>query len=418
MRATSIHWDSVLDLTRSAYSKRWPQRRIGPAVALVTLAMVALAMALPVTTQATERGDDGYGDNNQPWQSQLRQSRALPDYAVVPSWPKALPNNWIIGQVAGIAVDRHDRIWVLHRPRSNTVDELGAQQDPPRSMCCIAAPSVLVFNKSGDLLDAWGGSGPGYEWPTSEHGIWVDRQDNVWIGGNGAVDRQVLKFTDDGRFLMQIGHASTDPIDSHRTDILGRVASITVDDHAREVYLADGYGNRRVIVFDSETGQFKRLWGAYGNPPDDTPTGPYDPNQAPSAQFRNPVHCVRIANDGLVYVCDRVNDRVQVFTKAGAFVKEFFIRRATLGNGSVWDLTFSADPRQRYLIVVDGENNVVWTLERDSGVIRDQQFQSGRNAGQFHWVHQVASDSQGNLYTGEVDTAKRLQKFQLRRRRR
>jgi len=346
---------------------------------------------------------------------QLRESRRLPDYKVDPDWPKQLPNNWIMGQVGGVAVDRYDHIWVLQRPRSNTVDELGAAQTPPRSDCCVAAPPVLEFDADGNLLNAWGGAASGYDWPLLEHGIWVDRDNNVWVGGNGATDRQVLKFSSSGRFLMQIGHPSSDPIDSTRTDILGQVAQIHVDDRAHEVYLADGYGNHRIAVYDSDNGQFKRMWGAYGKPPTDNNLGPYDPYAPPAMQFRNPVHCVRIADDGLVYVCDRVNDRIQVFTKAGQFVREFFVEPDTLGNGSVWDLDFSIDRNQQYLVVIDGENNVIWTLDRARGALLDKQFHNGRNAGQFHWVHQFATDSKGAIYTGEVDTAKRMQRFVLDR---
>ncbi|MEF7612821.1 hypothetical protein V4F39_02790 [Aquincola sp. MAHUQ-54] len=375
-------------------------------LALAGIAVVAGAFAPPAWAH------DGQTDRS--WQ----RMRGLPDYTVDPAWPKQLPNNWILGQVAGVAVDRYDNVWVLHRPRSNTVDELGAAQTPPRSECCFPAPPVLVFDREGNVINSWGGDGPGYNWPATEHGIWVDNQNNVWIGGNGAADRQILKFTSSGRFLMQIGQPSTDPLDSLRTDILGQVASLTVDDRANEVYLADGYGNKRVIVFDSRTGAFKRLWGAYGNAPVDTPPGPYDPTAPVATQFRNPVHCVRLSDDGFVYVCDRVNNRVQVFTKAGRFLKEFFVRPETRGNGSVWDITFSNDRNQRYLLVMDGENNVVWTLDRSSGAVLDKQFHNGRNAGQFHWLHQAATDSRGNLYTGEVDTSKRLQKFTLDRDRR
>lgn len=398
-------------LPRSTRLAARPRRRAGKLAAWLATGIAALVLATPGLVRATDDDDDdGRG--------QHRRAQGLPHHVVVPSWPKALPNNWIMGQVAGVAVDRHDRIWILQRPKSNTVDELGAEQEPPRSMCCVAAPPVLVFDTRGNLLESWGGPGAGYDWPQTEHGIWVDLQDNVWIGGNAATDRHILKFSTDGRFLLQIGKPSTDPLDSKRTDILGQVASVTVDDAATEVYLADGYGNKRIVVYDADTGAFKRLWGAYGNAPDDTPPGAYDPEQAPATQFRNPVHCVRIANDGHVYVCDRVNNRIQVFNKAGQFVKEFFVRRETRGNGSVWDLTFSKDNAQRHLFVIDGENNVVWTLERDSGVIRDRQFRNGRNAGQFHWVHQAATDSEGNLYTGEVDTSKRVQKFRLREPRR
>lgn len=336
-----------------------------------------------------------------------------PKYQVDPSWPKELPNNWIMGQVGGMAVDRHDHIWVLQRPGLDTPDELGAAQTPPRSQCCIAAPPVLEFDAQGNLLQSWGGPGEGFDWPKREHGIYVDNNDNVWIGGAGDTDRHLLKFKNNGKFLMQIGHPSADPANSLRTDILGRPAGIELDAEAHELYLADGYLNKRVIVFDSETGAFKRLWGAYGNPPNDADPVPYNPAAPPDQQFRNPVHCVHISVDGLVYVCDRVNDRMQVFTKQGKFVKEFTVRPQTLGIGSVWQFAFSVDAHQKFLLIDDGENNVIWTVRREDGAIVGQTGHNGRNAGQFHWVHQLVSDSHGNLYTGEVDTGKRIQKFLL-----
>jgi hypothetical protein len=337
-----------------------------------------------------------------------------PRFKVDAAWPLELPNNQIMGQVGGLAVDSHDHIWVLQRPGTDTPDELGAAQTPQRSLCCFTAKPVLEFDASGKLLNAWGGPGQGYDWPKSEHGIHVDGNDNVWVGGNSPADRMVLKFTREGRFLMQIGKPSTDPMDSSRTDILGRPAGIDVDESAHEVYIADGYGNKRVIIFDSETGAFKRLWGAYGNKPSDTDAGPYAPpskTDAPAQQFRNPVHCVHIAHDGLVYVCDRVNNRIQVFSRQGKFVKEFSVRPETLAAGSAWDLAFSRDKAQSFLFVADGEDNVIWTLQRGDGKILGTTGHNGRNAGQFHWIHQIASDSAGNLYTGEVDSGKRIQRF-------
>jgi len=338
-----------------------------------------------------------------------------PKFKVDPSWPKELPNNWIMGQVGGMAVDRHDHIWVLQRPSLDTVDELGAAQTPPWSQCCFASPPVLVFDTQGNLLQSWGGPGEGFDWPKREHGIYVDRDDNVWISGADPSDRHLLKFKNDGHFLMQIGHPSADPPDNLRTDILGRPAGIEVDSEAHEVYIADGYMNKRVIIYDSDKGTFKRMWGAYGNPPNDADPGAYNPAAPPDQQFRNPVHCVHISRDGFVYVCDRVNDRMQVFTKQGKFVKEFFVRPQTLGIGSVWQFAFSTDENQNFLLVADGENNVIWTVRRDDGTVVGQTGHNGRNAGQFHWVHQIVSDSQGNLYTGEVDTGKRIQKFVLLR---
>jgi hypothetical protein len=336
-----------------------------------------------------------------------------PRYQVDPFWPKELPNNWIMGQVGGMAVDQHDHIWVLQRPGLDTPDELGASQKPPWSQCCFVTPPVLEFDTQGNLLQSWGGPGEGFDWPKREHGIYVDKDDNVWIGGAGDTDRHLLKFKNNGHFIMQIGHPSADPADSSRTDILGRPAGIELDAEAHELYLADGYLNKRVIVFDSDTGAFKRLWGAYGNPPRDADPGPYNSAAPPDQQFRNPVHCVHISRDGLVYVCDRANDRMQVFTKQGKFVKEFSLRPQTLGRGSVWQFAFSIDDRQKFLLVDDGENNVIWTVRREDGSVVGQTGHNGRNAGQFHWVHQIVSDSRGNLYSGEVDTGKRIQKFVL-----
>ena len=334
-----------------------------------------------------------------------------PSYKVDADWPKQLPNDWVMGQVSGIAVDRQDHVWVLQRPGSNAKDDLAAAQSPPVSQCCFAAPPVLEFDSAGNLMKSWGGPGSGYDWPASEHSIFVDANNNVWITGNGPADRQAIKFTSDGKFIMQIGRTSKAPLNSLDTSLLGRPAGVDLDEKAHELYIADGYGNRRVIVFDSDNGKFKRMWGAYGNMPVDTDPGPYDPAAAIDKQFRTPLHCVHLSNDGLVYVCDRVNDRIQVFTKEGKFLKEFFLRKETLGNGSAYDVAFSRDANQNYLLVADGENNVIWTLRRSDGSILGSTGHAGRNAGQFHHVHEVVSDSKGDLYTGEVETGKRAQKF-------
>ena len=360
---------------------------------------------------------------------ELKRNPEAPEFKVDPNWPKPLPNQWLVGQVAGIAVDRHDTIWIVQRPRTLTVDEAGAAQIPPRSDCCVPAPAVMRFDRKGNLLMAWGGPADpfyltsrctpaiGCEWPTNEHGIFVDHNDNVWIAGNGADNHQVLKFTQDGTFLLQIGRAGVNGGSNatnggmNNTPLLGQPADVEVDPLNNEAYIADGYQNKRVLVVDGDTGQYKRHWGAYGNVPSDVDPGPYVGGQAPPAQFRSPVHCVRITNDGLVYVCDRLNNRIQVFQKNGRFVKEFFLDRATLGNGSAWDVDVSPDQQQRWIYNPDGENNKIWILERSTGSIGDTFGQQGRSAGQFHWVHNLAVDSQGSIYTAEVDTGKRAQRF-------
>jgi DNA-binding beta-propeller fold protein YncE len=330
-----------------------------------------------------------------------------PRYAVDATWPKPLPNNWILGQVAGIATDRDDNIWLIHRPLTLTEDERGSTLTPPRSRCCAAAPAVLQFDRTGNLLRSWGGKGAGYDWPANEHGIYVDPKGDVWIGGNANTDHMLLKFTADGKFLMQIGKPGAS-LGSNSEVQLGRPAHMEMDAAANELYVADGYGNKRVIVFDAATGAYKRHWGAYGKRPDDAKIADYNPE---SPQFGNPVHCVRVAKDGLVYVCDRMNNRVQVFRKSGEFVRQFVFEPSTRGSGSVWDMVMSEDAAQRYLLMADGTNNEVRIVERESGTVLGAFGRPGRQAGDFHWVHNIAVDSQGSVYTSEVDTGKRAQRF-------
>jgi len=335
----------------------------------------------------------------------------IPTFAVDAAWPKPLPNNWILGQVGGITVDWQGHIWMIHRPRSLTDDEKGASLDPPRSKCCISAPPVLEFDADGNLLRAWGGPGEGYQWVGREHGIEVDERGFVWIGGNADNDNAILKFTLDGKFVSQIGSIAPSK-GSNDTTQLGKPAETAIDKAANEIYVADGYGNRRVIVFDATTLAYKRHWGGYGKRPDDDKQPPYDPAAAPQHQFGNPVHCIKIADDGLVYVCDRSQDRIQVFKKDGSFVKEFFYEKKTLGDGAVFDLALWPDPKQTYLLNADGANNEIRVIKRDDGKVVGTFGHSGRNAGQFALLHVMAVDQKGNVYTGEVE-GKRIQKFKL-----
>jgi len=334
----------------------------------------------------------------------------VPQFQVEASWPKPLPNNWILGQVSGIATDRFDRIWVVHRPLSLTARETAAAQNPPEAKCCVAAPPVLVFDTSGNLLRHWGGPGAGYQWPESEHGIFIDDDDFVWLAGNGKRDGQLLKFTMDGKFVLQIGKPGGGH-DSNSTERLGSPADVAVDVAAKEVFAADGYANHRVVVFDSETGAYKRHWGAYGNRPSDEKMPPYDPAKPPSPQFGNPVHCIRLARDGLLYVCDRTNDRLQVFRRDGTFVSEHIFERNTRGTGSVYDLVFSPDPEQKLIYMIDGMNGEVRILDRATKEVLSRFGRPGRQAGQFTALHNIAVDHQGNIYTAEVATGERVQKF-------
>jgi DNA-binding beta-propeller fold protein YncE len=349
-------------------------------------------------------------------------SMQVPRYQVDPMWPKPLPNHWLVGAVVGVAVDAKDHVWITHRPST-------LQPNETRSFW-KAAPPVLELDQEGNLVSSWGGPGPGYEWPQLEHGIYVDHQDNVWLGGGGDKDAQILKFTRQGKFLMQIGHQGKNG-GSNDTQNLGGTASMVVDAAANELYVADGYVNHRVIVFDAATGAYKRHWGAYGKKPDDSYftkagevlPGPfsgrvqnenkpsqYDPNGPPPPQFRI-VHAVRIANDGLVYVCDRTNDRLQVFKKDGTFVQEAFIAKETFGSGSVWDVGFSIDPQQTFLIVIDGTNQQVYVLRRSTLEVVSTFGGAGHWAGQFYGAHNLAVDSKGNLYITETYEGKRVQKF-------
>lgn len=344
---------------------------------------------------------------------------AAPQFQVDPLWPKPLPNKWVMGSVIGVSVDSSDRIWMLHRPSSLSDNEKAAALDPPWAACCVPAPPVLVFNQEGTLVDDWGGPGPGYQWPQSEHGLYVDYQDNVWVAGNGGNDHHILKFSADGQFLLQIGRAGMSQ-GSNDTENLNQPTTMTVDPVADEVYVADGYGNRRVIVFDANTGEYRRHWGAYGNRPDDddpyngsgATVGPdYDPTLPPARQFSKAVHGVAISHDRRVYVADRVNNRVQVFQTDGTFIEEGFVDKATRGFGSVFELAFSKDAEQQFLYNPNGMNQSVDILLRETLEVVDRFGQGGRYPGQFFSVHSIAVDSGGNIYTGETLEGKRLQRF-------
>ena len=336
----------------------------------------------------------------------------------------------MLGSTIGAAVDADNHIWIIHRS-SATLSVHENQLEKGAGECCAGAPPVLEFDQEGNLLRHWGGPGEGYEWPDSNHGIFVDHKGNVWIGGNGGPDSQILKFTKDGKFLMQIGKkgarrkatgtggAGEGAVvgyegNSNDTANFGRVAKIWVDAKANEAYIADGYLNKRVAVLDADTGAMKRWWGAYGNKPDDTPLPAYDPAQPLPQQFRTPVHCADMSVDRLIYVCDRVNNRLQVFTAEGKFVKEQVYAPRTKENGAVWDVAFSSDPEQRFLFIVDGVNDKIRVIERQTLKEVSAFGDGGRQPGQFHAVHSIAIDHNGNLYTTETYEGKRVQRFLLK----
>jgi DNA-binding beta-propeller fold protein YncE len=380
------------------------------------------------------------------------QAPQAPTFEVDPLWPRPLPNRWILGHVMGVAVDSRDHVFIVHRndftgagAAFNARTEVGAATDPPTGECCVPAPNVLEFDPAGNLVGHWGGPGSAFSWPAVNAGIAVDHQGNLWIGGAGGSDSQLLKFSRDGKFLLQSGKAASPgatpapgraggdtayagvsgagrggrgnqapppalPPNSSSTETFGGPAGISFDAAANEGFVADGYRNHRVAVIDLNSGALKRYFGAYGGKPDDAVTASYNPDAPAPKQF-GVVRCAELANDGMLYVCDRTNDRIQVFRKDGTFVKEQTVAPKTRGAGSVWDIAFSPDPQQKYLYVADGMNMKVWILDRQSLSVLGSFGDGGRQPGQFYAVHSVAVDSKGNVYTAESLEGKRLQKF-------
>ncbi len=473
-------------------------KRLGLVLAL----MVAAAGASAATPKTTETKTAAAAAANSIAAKLAKQTGVYhaargaktPGFLADPTWPQPLPHNWILGQIGGLYVDSHDHVWVYNRPRTLTNDEAGlegattgvldangvqlsglgfARPNGPIADCCKAAPSVLEFDSAGKLLRAWGGpADPGFMqakcredqgciWPNSEHGIYVDAHDNVWLAGNSAPvtsrtawttnlhggDGFVLKFDMDGNFKMRIGGTPTGPNSNdtssgvNGTPSMYLPADMAIDEKAHRLYVADGYGNRRILVVDSETGKYVGHFGAYGaNPVDDKAAADAgrwatDYTGAAGAKpgfFRNPVHCVKIANDGKVYVCDRGNDRIQVFDRndpnlgkpcanpAGAPGKCGFLGEQQVSGhtetmpllpGTAVSVNFSRDKAQSCIYVGDNTNQTIYILDRKSMKELGRLGSGGRAVGQFHWLHQVSLDSHGNLYTGEVDTGKRIQKF-------
>lgn len=350
------------------------------------------------------------------------QAAEAPLFEVDPLWPKPLPNHWLFGWVVGVSVDARDNIHVVQRTaigeNFNGRTEVGAATNPPTGECCVPAPPVLVFAQDGSLVRSWGGPGEGYTWPKASHRIALDRAGNAWIGGSGDGDAQILKFSGEGRFVTRIAeHSGSGPVividgATQSRALFASVAKVSFDNAANEAYVADPR-SRRVVVIDAGTGAVKRVFGAYGEAPKPDAIPAYDPAAAPARQFRN-VQCAEPAGDGLVYVCDREANRIQVFRKNGTYVKEKVIAPKTLGEGAVWDLAFSRDPQQRFLYVADGSNMKIHILDRQSLDVLTSFGNGGRQPGQFLAVNSIATDSRGNLYTAEMYEGKRVQKFTFR----
>lgn len=346
----------------------------------------------------------------EPVAAQAGSMVSAPSFVVDPYWPKPLPNQWIIGRTIGIDIDDRDHVFIVHRDQDamfGGATEIGLKMGV--SDCCTPAPPILEFDPEGNLVNAWGGPGDDFTWPASNHGLAVAPNGNVWIGGNGGGDSHVLVFTGDGQFVAQYGMPGQE-VDSNSMTHFGQVADIEIDGSSNEAYIADGYRNKRVAVLDASTGAFKRYWGAYGNRPEDGRVD-YTPGEPLPQQFRGPVHCAVPSDDGLLYVCDRGSDRIQVFRPDGTFVREALISPDTLAQGSTWDISFSNDPEQKFIYLADGQNFKIYVIDRESMEVLTSFGGGGRQPGQFYAPHSIASDSQNNIYTTETYEGKRVQKF-------
>lgn len=341
-------------------------------------------------------------------------STDAPGFEVDPTWPNEMPDLWIMGAVTGVFVDAQDHVWVTHLPETLTPEELSAVQDPPLGTCCVPAPVVIEFDGDGNVVRGWGHAETQdvSEFPRNPHGIFVDHNDFVWVGTYRH--HRVMKFTRSGDLVMTLGRYD-ETAGSDDTGLLGGPAGIWVDPSDNEVFIADGYGNRRIIVFDGETGEYLRHWGAYGEPPDDEyDYGDRSPERPPRRQFST-VHGLAGSNDGLIYVADRRGNRIQVFDQAGVFQVEKIVAPRTLASGSAFVIAFSPDAEQRWLYLADGTNHKVWILRRSDLEIVGEFGRGGRQVGQFLRPHGMSVDSRGNIYVGEASTGRRVQRFVPRR---
>lgn len=372
-------------------------------------------------------------------QAQESSDVMVPYFEADPYWPKPLPHHWRIGQTIGVAVDAHQNVWIVHRPGS--LEQKESYLTRNEADCCAAAPDVLEFSPSGNVIRAWGRA-EGHDWPTSNHGITIDKDGNVWLGANGAGqpgpapgsaaqfarhpgvapppampseggeigtyhDSFILKFSPDGKFLGEIGKANGSKGSLDTLNVRG-VAQIRFLPGTNELVAADGYGNHRVSVWDPSTMKLVRMWGAYGKPPTDDPIPHYNIN---SPQFGNPVHCAQPSNDGLIYVCDRTNNRMQVFKYDGTFVKQYTLEVNTKGDGSIWEIAFSPDAKQRFMYISDGSNEKIHVFDRQTMKELYAFGGGGRQPGQFYAVHSIVTDARGDIYTTETYRGQRVQKF-------
>jgi hypothetical protein len=391
------------------------------------MAFAALLLGLSVGPLLLERPANA--------QAMAAKDMMVPKFEVDPFWPKPLPNNWRLGQVIGAAVDSQDNVWIVHRPA--TLDQKESYKTRNEADCCTAAPDVVEFDPKGNVIRSFGKL-EGHDWPSSNHGITVDKDGNVWLGANGARqpgppagsaaqfapvapgaaaegggergtyhDSFILKLSPEGKFLGEIGHANSSK-GSMDTDNVKGVAQIRFLPGSNDLVAADGYGNRRISVWDPNTLKLKRLWGAYGKPPSDEPLPHYDVD---SPSFGNPVHCAQPSNDGLIYVCDRTNNRIQVFKYDGTYVKQFTLEVDTKGDGALWEIAFSGDTQQKFMYIADGANEKIHVLDRQTMKEIYWFGGGGRQPGQFYAVHSIVTDSKGDIFTTETYHGQRVQKF-------
>ena len=373
-----------------------------------TIPILVLYFVLPFATGACGGATDSDVDTAQ--SPATLATGGIPMFQVDASWPKEMPNLWILGSVTSVFVDSNDHVWITHLPETLTPEETSAAQDPPIGECCLPAPVVIEFDADGNVVQGWGDPSTQdvSEFPRNAHGLFIDHEDNVWIGT--FRHHRVMKFTRSGQLLMTIGEYDNNR-GSNDTNFLGGPAGIWVDPEDNEVFIADGYRNRRVVVYDGDTGDYLRHWGAYGEVPDDLYSyAQEDPEGSPPRQFST-VHGVVGANDGLIYVADRRGNRIQVFQKNGEFVMEKIIAPETLASGSAFVIALSPDDNQEWLYLADGTNHKVWILHREDLEIVGQFGRGGRQVGQFLRPHGMGIDSHGNLYVGEASTGRRVQKF-------
>ena len=366
-------------------------------------------------------------------------ARQMPIFEVDTAFFKPLPNNWVTGQGSAVAVDKRDHVWVFHRPRYVPAGK-------------VAAPPVLEYDANGTFVRGWGGPAGAYDWFDQEHGIYVDDRDFVWLTGSARPalagpgdrvlrsDNMILKFTNTGKFVMQIGKRDTSTGNSDTRNVYS-ATDLSVFAKTNEVFVADGYINRRVIVFDADKGTFKRMWGAFGKPPVDppnmlenarTPPRPRGTGAAPAAApaaaagraqaaapagpdlsgegppvFAGPVHSAKVSSDGFVYVADRGGNRLQVFTTDGTYVKQ---TRLESPSG----FAISSDPAQRFLYIAQFGISRIAVLDRQSLEMLYQFGMRSEAPGNFRGPHELAVDSKGSLYVAEVEPGNRVQKFVLK----